>query len=57
MSISNSRLLALIAMSLATVDGLKLWTQKPANPNVILMSAYVVGNGKQGGLWHLTVNC
>ncbi|CAL5867505.1 uncharacterized protein PFLUO_LOCUS1724 [Penicillium psychrofluorescens] len=50
MNISNSRLLALIAMSLATVDGLKLWTRKPANPNDILMSAYVVGNGKQGGM-------
>ena len=57
MNVSKSRLLALIVMSLATVDGLKLWTRNPANPNNIQMSAYVIGNGKQGGSWSLIMNC
>ncbi|TFB01383.1 putative alpha-fucosidase A [Trichoderma ghanense] len=39
-----------LAMSQTGVAARKFWTSKPADPGNVLMTAYTIGNGRQGGL-------
>ncbi|ETR98680.1 hypothetical protein M419DRAFT_38400 [Trichoderma reesei RUT C-30] len=41
---------AVLAMSQTGVAARKFWTFKPADPGNVLMTAYTIGNGRQGGL-------
>ncbi|KAL7806846.1 glycoside hydrolase family 95 protein [Trichoderma aethiopicum] len=43
-------LVAMLAMSQAGAAARKFWTSKPADPGNVLMTAYTIGNGRQGGL-------
>ncbi|OTA02843.1 hypothetical protein A9Z42_0032540 [Trichoderma parareesei] len=40
---------AVLAMSQTGVAARKFWTSKPADPDNVLMTAYTIGNGRQGG--------
>jgi alpha-L-fucosidase 2 len=42
---------AVLAMSQTGVAARKFWTFKPADPGNVLMTAYTIGNGRQGGLF------
>lgn len=42
--------LALATVAALPANALKLWTKQSADKNTILLSAYTIGNGKQGGM-------
>lgn len=45
-------LVAVLAMSQTGAAARKFWTSKPADPGNVLMTAYTIGNGRQGGLFN-----